>query len=250
MENYFKYIAVAFFTAFLVILPSAIFAQTAPYTTTPGSQALVEPMITVSPDSFNSFEEVLYIAGRANPNALVAVLIEREDKSGAPVKFTVYADSLGEWVVSGKTYLNPGYWNVRARQQINSLISDWSNPRIIRSIAAGVNVYGLQIRYVTIASIILVFLIVLTVVFIYFRRKIGRLQQGLKEKQLKEAEDRFHKGFAEIRKNLMDQLKELAANSEGRALTREELEKRDRVLKELEDLEQNLDHDFGEISRR
>ena len=62
--------------------------------------------------------------------------------------------------------------------------------------------------------------------------------------------ERMTRGFAEIRKDLMDQLKDLAVNSEGRSLTREEIEKRDHILRELEELEKNLEHDVVDIGKR
>ncbi len=222
-----------------------VFAQAQPIGNQPPP---AEPYISISPDSFNTLEEILYIEGRSDPSAIVTVLLEQQGKQ--PVKFTVRADSSGEWVVAEKTYLSAGNWEVRARQQVGSLLSGWSNPRVIQSVVNGVDIFGFKIRYVVIAVIVFIFLAILGSVFFYFRKKIQRLQRGLIEKQLKETEDRFHRGFEEIRKDLMDQLKDLALNAQTRALTPDEVEKRDHVLRELEQLERNLDHDIGDIGKK
>ena len=232
----------------LVLAAASVLAQEAP--APPAPQPPSEPYISISPDYYYPMEEILYLEGRANPNAIVMIQIRKDAGTEKPINFKVKADASGEWVVAEKTYLSAGNWQVRARQQVGVLVSGESNPRVIRSVVTGVNVFGLNIRYVAIAGIILVFILAIFFVFIYFRRKIARLQKGLIEKQLHETEERFHRGFAEIRKELMDELKALATNAEGRPLTSEEVEKRDRVLRELESLEQGLDHDITDISRR
>jgi len=207
-----------------------------------------DPYISISPDVLYPLDEILYIAGIADPNALVTVTILKQGDQ--PVRFTVKADSRGEWVVNEKVYLSQGNWEVRARQQVGSAVSSWSNPRVIRSVVNGVDIFGFKVKYVVIAVIALLFLITITLIYVYFRRKISQLKRGLMEKQLRETEEKFHRGFAEIRKDLMDQLKDLAVNSQGRQLTPDEIEKRDHVLRELEEMEKNLEHDVGDIGRK
>lgn len=238
-----KYPLYLFALAFFLAAPAT--AQIAPL----APAELAEPMISISPDYYYPFEEILYLEGRANPNAIVTVQIRKEAGAEQPVKFTVKADSSGEWVIAQKTYLSGGIWQVRARQQLAGAVSGDSNPRVIRSVVTGFNVLGLNVRYAVIGGFALAFLVILTGVFIYFRRKIARLQRGLMDKQLHETEDRFHRSFAQIRAELMGQLKDLAAGAQGRQLSAEEIEKRDRILRELEDLEQNLEHDIGSIKK-
>ena len=213
-------------------------------------QSPPEPYISISPDYFYTLEEILYLEGRANPNALVMVQLRKDAGTEKPVNFKIKADTSGEWVVAEKTYLSAGNWEVRARQQVGALVSAESNPRVIRSVVTGVNLFGLSIRYVVIAGFVFAFILIIIFIFWYFRRKIQVLQRGLMEKQLHETEDRFHRGFAEIRNELMEELKALATNAQGRSLTPEELDKRDRVLRELASLEQGLDHDITDISKR
>jgi hypothetical protein len=208
----------------------------------------IEPMISISPDEFRPLEEILYIEGRADPNAIVTVTLSKQAEK--PVKFTIKADSSGEWVVAEKTYLSAGNWQVRAKQLVGTLSSGESNPRVIRSVVTGVNLFGMNIRYIVIAFILLLFIAVIASLLFYFRRKINLLKRGLMAKQLHETEDRFHRGFTEIRKDLMDQLKDLAINSAGRPLSPDEIEKRDHILRELEEMEKNLEHDIQDIGRR
>ncbi|MEK7555140.1 MAG: hypothetical protein AAB518_04120 [Patescibacteria group bacterium] len=233
----FGYAAVSFFVL-------SVHAQVMP----PPATSPAEPYISVSPDEFRTLEEVLYIVGRSDPKAIVTVTLTKQGEK--PIKFTVPADSSGEWTITEKTYLSAGYWQVRAKQQIGTLISGESNPRVIRSVVNGVSIFGWNVRYVVIAGVLLFFLAVVTSLFVYFRKKIRTLQRGLLEKQLRETEDRFHRGFTEIRKDLMDQLRDLAAGTSGRPLTPDEVSKRDHILREIEEIEKNLEHDVADISKR
>ena len=233
---------------FFLVFSPMLFAQTgAP---PPLPQSPPEPYISISPDIFKPIEEILYIEGRANPNAIVTVQIRKEAGTESPIQFKIKTDASGEWVVAEKAYLSAGNWQVRARQQVGALVSSESNPRVIRSVVTGIPIFGIYIRYAAMAGAILLFIFIVLGIVFYFHKKINLLQKGLMEKQLRETEERFHRGFAEIRKELMDELKELATNAAGRPLTSEEIEKRDRVIRELESLEQGLDHDIGDIGKR
>lgn len=209
---------------------------------------LTEPIISISPEDFKPLEEFLYVEGYAVPNATVHVEFQKQGEK--PVKFSVKALSNGEWTVSGKTFLSTGYWEIRARQQVGAEVSDWSNPRVIRSIVTGVTFLGFTVRYVVIAAILFAFLFIIAAIFFYFLRRIRRFKEQLFATQLHETQDRYRKGFAEIRKDLMDELKLLSANAQGRPLTPEELERKDHILRELDELEQTLSQDMGNIGKK
>lgn len=237
-----------FWVAVATVIPFLFFTGFAARAAGETIESLPEPYISISPDYFYTLEEILYVEGRADPKALVTVTLRADNER--PVKFTVKPDSTGEWVIAEKTYLPSGNWEVRARQQIGGVISDWSNPRVVKSVVTGVSLFGFRIRYVVIAAVVLVFFLILGCVLIYFRKKIKKLQRGLVEKQIQATEERLHRSLAEVRKELMDQLRDLTQNAENRPLTSAELEKRDRVLSELENLEHDLHHDIDDIEKR
>ena len=119
---------------------AAAYAQTQALPQAPAN--IDEPYISVNPDIFYPLDEVLYLEGRAQPNAIVTVQIRKESGAEKPVKFTVKADAYGEWVVAEKTYLSSGNWEVRARQQVGIALSGESNPRLIRSVVSGVSIFA------------------------------------------------------------------------------------------------------------
>ncbi len=213
--------------------------------TFPSAHPLLEPSIATSPDTFYPLDDFLYLAGQSQPGAFVTVILERD--GGKPLQFTATAKASGEWVVNEKAYLSSGTWEVRARQTVSGETSDWSNPRLIRSVVTGVTFLGVKIRYVLVASVLAFMILLVAGVMFYFLRKLRRMRQDLLQKQVHDTEDRFRRGFSEIRKDLMDELKLLTANSQNRPPTPEELDRKDHLLRELDELEQNLGQDVGNI---
>ncbi len=212
------------------------------------TQPITEPSISISPDEVRTLEEILYIEGRSVPQGIVTVTLTKTGEK--PVKFTVRADSSGEWVVAEKTYLSTGDWEVRARVQVKDQISNWSNPRVIRSIATGVDIFGLKVRYVVIAVILLIFFVVLGSVLAYFLHRIKILKRGLFEKQIHETQERFRQNFSEIRRDLTDELRILAENAKDRPLTPEEIQRREHVLRELDTVERETTEEMSEIEKK
>lgn len=212
------------------------------------SSPLREPSITVSPSYFDPFEEILFVEGYSEPNTIVTIVFQKAGEK--PVKFTKTPDSRGEWVIQEKTYLSAGDWEVRARAERGSEFSDWSNPRLIRAVAGGISIFGLRIRYMVVGSVIFIFVLILASILFYFTRKIKSLKRGLFEKQVHETHDRAHEGFTELRRELTARLKSLVANADKRPLTAEEIDQQERILHELDELEQRMEHDIGDIEKR
>ena len=215
----------------------------------------VAPTIAITPDYFYPPEEALYIEGRSEPSAIVTVILQKQGEN--PIKFTIQADALGEWVVAEKTFLKSGNWEVRARSQIGAEVSEWSNPRVIRSIVTGLNFLGVNVRYITLAAVGLLMLVGFILLYIYFFRRVQRfnlarireLRSVLFRHQITETEDRLHRGIAEIRKDLTEELQELTNNAQERSLTPKEVQRREHILRELEELEKDLSHEISDIGK-
>ncbi len=210
-----------------------------------------QPSVTVVPDYYYPFEEFLHLEGRAEPRAIVSVELERQAEK--PVKFTVSADSAGEWVVwpTSRVYLSAGSWVVRARQQVGTStgFSDWSNPQVIQSVITGFTIFGINVRYALIGVILFVFVLILAFVFFYFARKIRRLKRQVFEKRLRETTDQVRRGFSEIHKDLMQELLMLTTKAQTQPLSPEEIQRKDHVLRELEELEKNVSDGMANMNR-
>ena len=93
-------LGIGVFLASLVLLTLVhnVFAQGESVTQSapvaPAQPSPNDPYISISPDVLYPLDEILYIAGIADANALVTVTILKQGDQ--PVRFTVKADSRGE----------------------------------------------------------------------------------------------------------------------------------------------------------
>jgi len=205
------------------------------------------PTINVHPDVYYSFDEVLYFEGRAQPNSSVQIQFQ---KGGAkPVKINVRSDNNGEWVLAEKIPLEEGDWEVRARiMKDGDAVSGWSNPRIFKVIATGVTIGGVNIKF-TFLSLLLVILLVAGIFTIwYFLWKVKKLKSRLVTKEIREAKQSIGEGFAELRRDLLDELKLLEPSH--KRLSLEEFTRKEHILRELDLLEKNMEKEISDIEEK
>lgn len=155
---------------------------------------LPSPTIAVSPDVYYPLDEVLYLEGRADPSVTVEIQLT---KSGAkPRKFSVRADPRGEWVLAEKVPLEAGDWEARARAiGAKDTVSDWSNPRVFKTIVSGITIGGVNIKFAFLVLVIVVLLLLGGVAFLYFYTRVRSLQAVLRDKEIREAKERFVRGY-------------------------------------------------------
>ncbi|MCH8316876.1 MAG: hypothetical protein IIA88_00005, partial [Bacteroidetes bacterium] len=108
--------------------------------------SLFTPTINVAPSVYYSLDEALYLEGRADAGAEVELFFE--NSGSQPVRVIVDVNSNGEWFFRERLELASGEWTVRARTVGNPDLSDWSNPRIIRSIVSGFIIGSVKVKYV------------------------------------------------------------------------------------------------------
>ncbi|MDO8430257.1 MAG: hypothetical protein Q7S73_02735 [bacterium] len=131
-------------------------------------KAVLPPPAFVNPEDFHSVEEVLYLEGRANPNASVTVAVQKPGENS--LQLTAQALDSGEWIIAKKIILGSGIYEIRAQQQLGNLVSGWSEPQIMKSIVTGIHILGLNILYINIVLALLIILVPLAAIFSYFVR--------------------------------------------------------------------------------
>lgn len=193
---------------------------------------LSAPTIDINPDIYYPLDEVLYIEGRAEPNTAIQVQFQ---KSGAkPLRLVTKSDQNGEWVLAEKAPLEAGNWEIRVRAIKGDKVSRWSNPRIIRAIASGITLGGLTIKF-SFLFIVLVFGAFL-ILYLYFR---------LRREHNEKTAALIEQDFSELRRNVADELKHLERQG---ALSNEEREHRDKLLRDLERMEREIERRLKDLS--
>ncbi|MCX6760348.1 MAG: hypothetical protein NTW46_03340 [Candidatus Nealsonbacteria bacterium] len=203
------------------------------------------PTIVVNPDTYYPMEEFLYLEGNAVPNFSIQI---RFQKQGAkPVTFTAKSDPRGEWVFAEKVPLEAGDWEVRARTidaEDQDKVSEWSNPRVFKVIISGITIGGINIKFAALSLVIIILLICGVVLIVYFNWRVRRLKTTLIGKEIREAQESVREGFVELRQNLLDELNILESRKK---LSREELIRKEDLLRNLENLERGMQSEIRDI---
>ena len=140
------------------------------------------PPSFISPKDFYPIEEVFYIEGRAEPSAIVTVLLQKAVGSSLPL--AVQASASGEWSIAKKIVLESGTYEILVRQQLQDLVSDWSSPQLMQSIVTGIHFFSWNILYTEISLVLLIIFIPIAIVFSYFFWKYRALKLWIKNKNL------------------------------------------------------------------
>jgi len=210
------------------------------------ANGIVVPTISVYPDIYYPFDEVLYLEGRASPESVVQINFQKQGSK--PINFNVKSDQNGEWVLAEKISLESGDWEVRVRENLaNGKFSDWSNPRIIKVLVNGVVIGGIGIKFAALALIIIILLILSGFIFSYFHIRVKRLNEIIVKKEMKEAHESVRDGIAEIRKDLLDELKLL--NMSGKVVSNEEGQRKEHILRELDRIEREMNKEIEDIEK-
>ncbi len=222
------------------------------------------PAISVAPSVYYPLDEALYLKGNALPHGSVELLFEHIAGGVQPVRIRSDANINGEWFYFGRLELASGEWTVRART-LGDPPSDWSNPRIIRSVVSGFIVGGVTIKYVPVAMFLFIlFLSGITLLVYAFIRvrtvrriavereikaKTEALEEALKEKDRQIFASRIEENFSDIRKKIMEELEHLEIKrGEGKLLSGEEEGHRAQLLAKLREAEEEIEKKAKYIS--
>lgn len=204
------------------------------------------PTIAVSPDIYYPFDEILYLEGRAIPNATVQIQFQKQN--ARPLKFNTKSDSNGEWVLAERVPLDAGYWEMRARVvEDANVTSQWSNPRVVKVIVTGITIWGVNIKFAVLVLALVAVLMLSAAIIWYFSIRITKLNARLLSKEIGEAKESVREGVSEFRRDLLDELR--IFGSSGRQLSPEEFARKEHLLRELDKLERNIEHEIQDIEK-
>ncbi len=206
---------------------------------------LASPTITISPDIYYPFEEILYLEGSATADATVEIKLQ---KVGArPLTYTVQSKFDGEWVLAEKIPLAAGQWEVRARLLNGEEFSSWSNPRLFKVVISGITLGGWNIKFATLTLVIVLLLLLGGFLAVIFGFRIRSLKSALIAKEVREAQDSLRSGVSELKQDVLDELKLLNSR---RGLSADKLSRKEHLLRELERIERQIEREIGDIERR
>lgn len=147
-----------------------------------------------------------------------------------------------------------GNWEVRVRiveatkNNPEGRASEWSNPRIFNVIVTGIIIGGVNIKFAFLSFVIIFLLLAGAVVVSYFILRVRRLKSDLVSKEIREAHESVREGMSHIRNDLLEELKSL--ESSEKPLSEEQYSKKEHLVRELDRLEREIEHEISDIERQ
>lgn len=187
----------------LLLMSGSVFAQT----------ETSVPTIAVYPDIYYAGTETLYLEGRAAPDATIQIRFEKPGSK--PMKFNTKSDSGGEWVFAEEVMMDSGNWEVRVGSISNSGISsDWSNPRVIKTVVTAVALGGVSIRYSFLWSLVFIIVSVAAITAIYYFFRVRFFKNRVQSEKIKFLEKQLaihelEEGFGNLKRNIIEELEHL-----------------------------------------
>lgn len=226
------------------------------------AEFIAPPTISISPDLFYPLEEMLYVEGRTAPDAVVTVLLQKHGDT--PLKFETRSDAEGGWSIARRVPLPEGYWELRAKvRDVSNNDSDWSPPRVVRSIETGWQIAGFTVKFSFLAGIILLILLGGVSFFVYSlirlrqvredqtrfkdQNRIQELEKTLRMKEIAEAQKAVESGFFDIKRQVFEELKSIDDRGSSAKLTPQDLQRKDELLTKLRNIETKIEKEIGDL---
>ena len=199
-----------------------------------------------------SNEEIFYIGGKTDVvNANVVIYLQNL-QSGETLSESAQSDKKGEWFYRHPTFLSSGNYLLWTQTKVGEELSPPS-PQIQMAVRPTAIQFGAsRLSYETLYLIIVIILLIVIAglaSFIIFYTYHGRKKSKHFWKEIKEAEDAIHRGFAVIRRDIEAELALIKKVKLNKNLSAEEKVKEEQLLKDLEQIERYIGKEIWDVER-
>lgn len=205
------------------------------------------PVIVIQPDVYYPQDEILYIEGKGDVKSIIELRLQKQ--GAKPLAFTVNTDLNGDWAFAERVPLEEGELEARARTQgEDGSVSEWSNPRIFRTVKTGITLGGITIKFTFLSLIIILLCIIGAGIVLYFTMRVRRLRYLLLTKEVREAKEAVRENLSILRTELIEELRFLS--SSGKTLPPDDLARKERVFRELDQIERRMEKEIDDIQEK
>ncbi|PIR87210.1 MAG: hypothetical protein COU11_01495 [Candidatus Harrisonbacteria bacterium CG10_big_fil_rev_8_21_14_0_10_49_15] len=210
------------------------------------------PSITeVSRNIFN--DEIFYIGGQTGQPETEVVLYLQSQADGATLSQRLLSDADGNWFYRHPSFLQSGSYVLWAQASQDNELSPPS-PQVAMNVASHAIQFGAsRFSYSAIYLISLVFLlgivIALAIIILHHYRH-GRRKHKLFKEEIRTAEESIRRGFALLRRDLETEFAAVSRTKATRALSKEEEQREDQILRDLESVRRNIGEEVWELEKK
>jgi len=206
------------------------------------------PLITLIPRDLGN-NEIWYIGGSAStPSA--EIMIYLRSATGETMGFTTKTGGKGEWFYTHNGFLREGKYTSWAQMRIGDELSPPSPEVAFEIMATAVRIgpyrVSWEILYLVFALLMLLILTISSIFAIYHFRHY-HIKSSRLRREIREAETEARKGFELLRKDVKEEIEFLGKIKMSRELSIEENRREEKLLTDLNFIEQHILKEIGDI---
>jgi len=212
---------------------------------------LAPPYVTTISRNISN-NEIFYIGGSTEDAGTEIILYTQNLNTGETQSYTVRSDRRGEWFYRHNNFLSTGTYLLWTQAKVGEQLSPPS-PQIEVTVSRSALQIGssrvtLEGLYAITSGVLLLIIIIF---IIYIRREYLRAKMRHQEfaKEFREAEDSIRRGFAVLRKDVQRQIQAIQKIKLSREMIREEKEREEQLLRDLENIERRIGKEIWDVGR-
>ena len=192
-------------------------------------------------------EEIFYIGGKTDGGNISVLIYIQNLNSGETTSALATSDKRGDWFYRHSGFLSPGEYLLWTQARLGDEFSPPS-PQIQMSVEQkalqfGASRISYELFYLLTAIVFFIILCGMTG-FIIFHVYHGRRHYKMFLKEMREAEEAVHKGFAILRRDIQAELNVIHKVKSSKEFSEEEQQKEKKLLKDLEWVERYIEKEI------
>ncbi len=159
------------------------------------------------------------------------------------------SDNQGLWKFTTIELLESGIYHLFTRaQDVRGALSEFSPKQDIEVIFSGLAIGPLLITFRNLVLILAIILSASVILVVYFIQKNIRSRKKLK-RETKEAEESLHKGFSELKEDIVKEVERLEGVKTKKELNEAEKKVVENLRKDLEEVEKYISKEIKDVEK-
>lgn len=212
----------------------------------------LEPPLVTTISRNISNEEIFYIGGKIRYADTEVIIYLQNLQSGEASSQITKSDKKGDWFYRHNTFLSSGNYLLWVQSKVGERMSPPS-PQIQMNVRPTAIQFGSsRLSYEILYLILVVILSGIAaglILYIIYHGYHGRKKKKLYDKEIKEAEESVHRGFAVLRRDIQAELEIIKKAKLSKALSDEEKKKEEQLLKDFEWAERYIGKEIWDVER-
>jgi hypothetical protein len=214
-----------------------------------GPDPLSPPIITTLPENISN-QDLFYVGGKhSEPGSLITIYMQNSD-TGETLSFQSVTDKKGDWFYDRSDFLPVGKYLLWAQAKLGDELSSPTGRENVRvestALRLGSSRISYELLYLLVASMFMIATIILLARAMH-HYKMANHRRKLLIKEIEEAEQSIHRGFAVVRRDIETALANMEHRKNSTQANREEIDRERELLVDLRTIEEAIGKEVWDI---